>query len=180
MSQIPKALFLGLLSVGLLNCKPVTNSSNLTIVMGPKPAAVLPVPIHSCKADPTEAEDIASPSFAFTTFNFTWNGANDMKISYIQIDFKNGTLASGKYQCIIAGEELAAVLNPKQAGITGGDTTTYKSTCGIRCGGMAFNSSIASAYLVGTAKVVGTEVDAEGNATPVVTETEVQLQYTRP
>lgn len=162
----------------LLGCKAANQTSNLKVTLGPTPATALPVDMESCKS--TGTADLTKPTFQFNTFNFQWTGGNDMKIAYIQIDFKSGLLQGGEYQCIIAGDELEQVLFPKQDGITGNDSTSYKSSCGIRCGALNIVSTANSAYLSGTAKIIGTEVDSEGNATPVVTEVSVAVQYTKP
>lgn len=170
-------LGLPLLAFGVLSCKPVTQTSNLAVTVGPKPTTALPVAIKSCGLALDAAADLASPSFEFTTFQYTWSGSNPMKIAYVQIDFKSGYLSSGKYQCVISGDKLVATLGSNQE-IS--DNTLHKSICGLRCGGMAFKSTVSSVYLVGNVKVVGTEVDGEGNATPFVTDVDVALQYTNP
>ncbi len=172
---------LAVLSLGLLACEPANLSSDLSVTIGPKPSTVLPTGMASCTSEGNDpvTEDLASPTFSFPTFKVQWNGANNMKLSYVQLDFRSASLAGGKYQCIIAGTELALVMAGSQE-IAGGNNTPISSTCGLRCGGMNFVSSVSSAYLSGTAKIVGVEVDSDGNATQVVTDVDVQLQYTKP
>jgi hypothetical protein len=179
MKNSPK-LLIALSSLFLFSCKPANQTSALAVTIAPAPAQALPAPLDSCKGGSSTGGDLAAPSFAFTTFRFQWGGANELKIAYIQIDFKSGLLSGGKYQCIIAGDELEAVLYPKSDGISGGDATTYKSSCGIRCGALNVVSTVSAAYFSGTAKIVGTEVDGDGNASPVVTEADVAVQYTKP
>lgn len=164
-----------------LSCKPALQESSLAVTMAPKPTTALPVDNKSCKGSADGTNDLPAPSFAFNTFQYQWNGTNFYKMAYVDITIKSGLLQGGKYQCIITGDELTAVLGVAQApGINGGDTTSYKSNCGIRCGGLNILDTVSSAYLVGTAKIVGTETDADGNAEPVVTEVDVAVQYTRP
>lgn len=164
-----------------LSCKPALQESSLAVTIAPRPTTALPVDNKSCKGSADGTNDLLAPTFSFNTFQYTWNGSNFYKMAYVQISLKSGLLQDGKYTCIITGDELAAVLGAIDGpGINGGDTATRKSNCGIRCGGLNISNTVSSAYLMGTAKVVGTETDEDGNAEPVVTEVDVAVQYTKP
>lgn len=166
--------------LGLSACKPPITSSDLKITVGPTPVQLLPIDLASCKASDKTAKDVKSPSFELTTFNFQWTGANFFKFAYMQIDVKSPYLTGGKYQCFISGDELSYVVYPKQAGIAGADDTPYKANCSLRCGGMTVNSSLSVATFNGTLRVVGTQVDADGNGEVVSAEKDVVINYTNP
>jgi hypothetical protein len=177
-----KILALSICCLGLLSCKPDVQDGELKLVVGPSTANALPIAINSCKQGATDTASIQAPSYEFTTFKYTWAGANQFRMNYIQITLRSGFLQGGiDKSCIIAAEDLIATLgSAAKAIIDPGDTVQRSSSCAVRCGGLKIADGVNSAYVTGTLKVVGVQTDVEGNSTQVVGEADVAVQYEAP
>jgi hypothetical protein len=181
--KIPAILFVFLALIAT-SCSPPEQDSELAVVVGPNPANVLPIAQTSCKQElegDTTSPGLPAPSIELGVFKILWKGKNTLKISYLDLTFRHGTLANWKFTCTLGSSDLEAIalaLGKEIPGVADPATAVPISagSCGIRCGGIEFNSAVTYAYVPGTLKIVGVEYDAENVGTPVVTEVEVAFE----
>lgn len=161
------------------SCKPPeTSDSSLTIVVGPNPVFALPVPMSSCQeaASDTPGQSLTAPTIELRNFKMTWKSTTkSAQISYIDITFTHNSLANGKYQCILAGDELSFILGSAGT-IAANDSTEKSAACSLRCGSVTFKDNVQNAVVPGVIKVVGAEYDNEGNGVPFVTRSTLTLE----
>ena len=156
------------------------NAGELRTVIGPNPAFALPIDLFTCRqqmAGDMGQPKLTQPTVEYPAFKLQWTGQNPLRISYIEIAYKDASLQGGKYTCYISPSELAAMNPLFAAEIPGGNpTAVYEASCGLRCGPISFNADVQAAVLQGTATVYGAEYDSQGRATPVVSETPISIE----
>lgn len=176
-----KSFIFSLLILFISACKAPDENAALVVTVGPNPTFVLPIDQTTCKQEDenmTDSPGLQAPTIELGTFKFNWKGKNNLKISYIEAVFRHGTLSGGKYTCVIAGSELAAINADMAREIAGNDPERIYSAdnCGIRCGGIAFNSNVTYAYVPGILRIFAVEYDAENVGIPVVTEVDIAME----
>ncbi len=173
-------LFLTLIALGFLSCsKNGEESSDFSLSVGPEAPFILPVGLRSCKAqnESSTTTDLGANTTEYTRFAYKWAGAGTYTMSAIIIRFTSGLLSGGKYECTLAGDELALILPADGRVLSPGETDEKNARCPIRCGGIKVTSGVQSATIPGRLKVIGIETDSDGNSRPVITETDVGLTY---
>lgn len=178
-----KLILLGLTFVLLAACKKGEDTeSTLAISISPEAPYILPVPLRSCKAEggSSTSTDLSSNTAEFTRFNYRWSGTGIYTMSAILLRFNSGILQGGKFECTLAGDELAfilpvggRVLDPADAA----DMLELSARCSLRCGGINVTGNVSYAYIPGTLKVIGIETDASGDSRPIVAESPIALTY---
>ena len=179
--QIITYLSISIVSLALLGCKPSLSDGELKLVVGPTTASVLPVPLNTCKSGGAGTPSIASPSYEFTKFKYTWQGTKDYSMSYIQVVLRSGFLQGGvDSSCILNAADLDATLGAfAPRNVSAGDAVEKVAGCSIRCGSLKIDPNVSNAYISGVVRVVGIQTDADGNSTPVVSEAPIAVQYTK-
>jgi hypothetical protein len=171
---------IGMLALSLLvGCFAQAATGTLNMSVGPQNPYVLPIGLTSCKgaALGSGAADISSNSLEFTRFNYSWNGEGSYTMSAIVLSFTDANLVGGKYQCVIAGDELDFVLPAGGKTIAPWDLTTKSIRCTLKCGGVSISSSADSLQIQGEMKVMGMETDANGNSQPITSTLPVSMTY---
>ena len=165
-----------LLGLSALSCKSASSDDTQLKLVVANRVTILPVDLSTCKS---ATSTVAAPSFEIKPISYQWQGTNDLTIQYISIEVSGGNLSSS-YKCVISGDELKTTLYPAtDAVFPGGKADTiYKSTCGLRCGGVPIPNNVSNAYLTGRVKVVGMQVDADGITSAVSATADVNLEYT--
>jgi hypothetical protein len=135
----------------------------------------LPISAKSCVAwkNGSEVNDVPDKHINLGNLTFTWADTNRaMTIQYLKITMRDSLLPNGEHECVIKGEELAALGAP---GWTSIPKASKKSTAQIRetdcllvCGGITFTPDIA-ATVVGKIEARGIATDDKGAQTEVVT-----------
>ncbi len=137
---------------------------------------VLPVDLSTCQS---ATSTVAAPSFEVKPISYQWNSADtSLLIQYIQVIVEGPELAQ-PYKCVISGDELKTTLYPIQNAVIGaGDSSVYRSSCGLRCGGLPLAPNVEFAFLHGKVTVVGLEYGEGPELKKVATEVPVSFQYT--
>jgi len=173
-------LLLGLALILTSGCKKGDDEvDSLSISVGPTGPYILPVPLRSCKGEAGSASttDLSANTVEFTRFNYRWAGSGTYTMSAIFLRFNSGILAGGKFECVLAGDELGFILPAGGRILEPSETAEQIARCSLRCGGINVSGTVAYAYIPGTMKVVGIETDANGDSRPIVSETEVAMTY---
>jgi hypothetical protein len=162
----------------LTSCRNPESNGSLVVQVGPSTATVLPLVQKSCEDlnDGTAEGSLGKASVYFSLFRYTWQGSLDFFAQYAVLKINSGFISGGEFSQILDGDEIALAMNGSNL-ITGGTTTTFRSNCGLRFGGINFTNPDKPAFLSGTIILYGIEVDADGNSSPVTAEAQVSLNY---
>ncbi len=180
MSNFIAILFLALLALANLSCQPNLSDGELKLVVAPSTANALPIPVNSCKSGGAGTPSVATPSYEFTRFKFSWFGSKDFTIGYIQVILRSGFLQGGvDSSCILSAADLDATLGTTSRVIPAGDSAERNIACSIRCGGLKIDPKVTNAYMTGVVRMVGVQTDTDGNSFPVVSEAPVAVQFTK-
>jgi hypothetical protein len=120
---------------------------------------------------------LAANTVEFTRFKYQWSGSGTYTMSAIILRFTSSVFDGGKYECTLAGDELALIVPPGGTVIPPTTTAEQSARCTLKCGGIKVNSGVSNALIPGTVKIIGIETDANGDSQPVVVQSDVTMTY---
>lgn len=183
-------LLLAAMSLSLVTCKVSGDTGGIDISISPNPVYALPVSTNSCVAQysgsGTTTTDLTGPVMIYNRIRINWTATTSkLSIAYILLKYKSTALQGGEYQCLLQGQELIDIFNGAAgSGVSNVTIDPTVSTsidnstgCSLRCGSINLVSQQTSAYITGTATVVGVAEDSDGNFTPAQGQTSVTFQW---
>jgi len=157
-------------------------ATDLNVSVGPQSPYILPVALRSCYAEAASSSspDLHANTIEYSRFQYSWKGTNTFTMQAIVLSFQDSNIAfdDGKYSCIIAGNELNSVLPAGGKTIYPSDISIKEAKCSLRCGGLSFVSTAPSNIQIhGQMRIIGTEIDSNGNSIPVNTYVPISMTY---
>lgn len=184
--MMKRCLFFLLLAVMVGSCKPPKNEGSLSLSI-PRDSVDMQSSLEgipSCSdlaSGATSGITVKKPYFT-TPISYTWSGSKLLTIDKIVVTLYSNYLIDSKFVTTIQGPELNAVMCGSTAacanlGPLTGNGALYKSVCNLRVGGVNLSDINAPAFMSGTIRVSGIEVDANDNINPVSAEASISLGY---
>lgn len=173
LSKSNLVLFLVAITLPLMSCKNIVNNGDFDVVLIPKNVLAIPSKAKDCDG----TTELGAAYVIFPTFKYTWLGTNPLQIEMVSVRFQSSYIKStgGVYSKVIAGTDLLAALGTASSRPPTG--VEQIADCGIRAGGIEFNSGVNYASVSGYVKILATEVLADGSLNPVTAEIPVSFSY---